>query len=317
MLSCLRPSLVNLQQINFQDTRFSLSPEEAPTPAPNLLRSIKRTGILHPPILKEEETALFTIVTGRRRLLAAQEVLKIISATCLVIPKKTEEREILAISLEDTLLRGNMTPIEQAIFFDKILAHMDETEAATLFLPALDLEPHPRNLARLLDLLKLEEHLQLAVHNGLLHEGVARDLVRCSFTDRMSLFEVIEMLHLSVSNQKKLAAACHELAIRHNTSTMALLGDTAVREILTHPEANPPQKAANLMQWLASRLSPRLAEAEKEFRRFSAGLQLPRGSKVEHALSFERDTVTLTLPFKNQEALQKVWPELKALLQNK
>lgn len=312
-----RSSLVNLQHINFQDFRNSLTPEEAREPSAGLLESVARTGILHPPILREQGRTMLEIVTGRRRLMAAQQSQRSISAICLVLPTETPPAETLAINLEDTMLRGDITVVEQAIFFQKILDHLEENEAVQRFLPVLELEPHRHHLHNLLQLLGLEEHLLGAVHEGRLHEGVARELLALNFTDRLSLYEIIEILSLSVGNQKKITAACRELAARHNTSVMALLCRPEVREILDPQETNIPQKTARLMQWLTEQRFPMLAAAEEEFRTFAAALKLPSTVTLSHSPSFEQDQVHLSIPFGNREELQRVWPRLADALQAK
>ena len=303
-----RSSLVNLHHINFQDFSNSLTPEEAREPSPALLDSVARTGILHPPILREQGRTGMEIVTGRRRLLAAQQTLHSISTICLVLPADALPAETLALNLEDTVLRGDISVVEQAIFFQKILAHLDENEAAQRFLPSLGLEPHRHHLHSLLPLLRLEEHLLGALHAGRLHESVARELLALNFTDRLSLYEVMEILSLSVSNQKKITIACRELAARHNTSVMALLSLPGIREILDPQETNIPQKTARLMQWLTEQRFPNLTEAEQEFRAFAAALKLPNGVALNHSPSFEQDQVHLTIPFTGRDALRTTWP---------
>jgi len=309
-----RSSLVNLHHINFQDFSNSLTPEEAREPSAELLASVARTGILHPPILREQGRTSMEIVAGRRRLLAAQQTQHSISTICLVLPADTLPAEALAINLEDTLLRGDITVIEQAIFFQKILDHLDENEAARQFLPALGLEPHRHHLHNLLQLLGLEEHLLGAVHEGRLHDGVARELLALNFTDRLSLYEVIEMLNLSVSNQKKITVTCRELAARHNTSVMGLLCQPQVREILDPQETNIPQKTARLMQWLTDQRVPNLAAAEQEFRSFAATLKLPSAVALTHSPSFEQDQVQISIPFANREELRRVWQLIAEIL---
>ena len=315
MPPAFRSSLVNLQHINFQDFSNSLTPEEAREPSTALVESIARTGILHPPILREQGRTTMEIVSGRRRLMAAQQTLHSISTICLVLPAETLPAETLAINLEDTMLRGDITVVEQAIFFQKILVHLDANEAARRFLPALRLEPHRHHLHNLVQLLGLEEHLLGALHAGRLHDGVARELLALNFTDRLSLYEVMEILSLSVSNQRKITATCRELAARHNTSVMALLCRPEVREILDPRETNIPQKTARLMQWLTEQRFPRLAEAEQEFRTFAATLKLPSAVTLSHSPSFEQDQVHLSIPFGNREELRRVWPLIANVLQ--
>lgn len=311
MTSALRSSRVSMQQIDLTDTTFSLTPPSARTPSSALLESIGRCGILHPPILRETTAGAYQIVTGRLRLMAINDIQPALSYTCLLLADDTPHITGLVINLEDTLLRGRISPIEQAIFFRKALQWTGEADAARYFLPLLGHKPHPRIIHELIRLLDLEEPLQQGVHNGLLHEGVARDLLSCSFPERLALFEIIETFGLSVGSQKKLLACCRELALRHRTSMIAIIADPRLKEIMHNQEANPPQQGANILRVLGEMCSPRLTEAEQEYRSFVGKLMLPQGVSVEHAPAFEKDTLSLAIHFKNRAELLNRWPAIE------
>jgi len=313
MPASFRPSLVNFRRINFADSSFSLTPEKYRRPDQELLDSVAANGVIHPPILQEHGAGPLTVVCGRRRLLAAKEALAAISALCLILPADTNPIEALGISLADTMLRGKISVVEQALFFRKALAHLDENQAAAAFLPRLGLEPHRHNLHGLLKLLELEEPLLYALHEGRLPEGVARELIGLSFTDRLALHEIMETMELSFSNRKKITAACRELSARENVSIMHLLASPEVREILAG-QGNTPQKSAALMRWFERRCTPNLSAAEEEFRRFAASLRLPLGASLSHSQSFEDDRLRLTLSFSGREELAKAWRKISLQL---
>lgn len=311
MTSALRSSRVSMQQIDLSDTTFSLTPSSARTPSRALLESVSRSGVLHPPILKETKAGAYQVVAGRLRLMAINKIQPALSHACLLLADDTPEITSLAINLEDTLLRGRISTVEQAIFFRKALRWIGEADAAREFLPLLGYKSHPRIIQELLKLLDLEEPLQQAVHDGLLYEGVARDLLPCSFPERFALFEIIETCGLSVGSQKKLLASCKELALRHRTSMIAVLAEPRLKEILRNQEANPPQKGANILRVLAEMCSPRLTEAEQEFRSFVGKLMLPQGISLEHAPAFEKDSLSLAIQFKSRAELLNCWPAIE------
>lgn len=314
MSTLLQHKRILLPHIDLSDQTFSFSPvPDRPVPGP-LAASIKRNGILHPPIVKEGPTGAYQIVSGRKRLLAARDVLDAAAADCLVLAQDAPAREALRIGLEETLLSRPLSAAETALFFSRLLDFMQKEEAASRFLPLLGHAPHPLRIEKLLDLLALEEPLLTALHDGVLHESVAHELVALPFTDRMVLFEIIELLNLSVSNQKKLVAGCRELAMRTHCTILTLLSDPEAAAILRHPEANPPQKAHNLLAWLSGKRFPRLHEAETDFRRFVGMLRLPKGVTLTHAQSFEKDAVTLSISFADREKLLDSWPGLKDAL---
>lgn len=307
---------VRFNQIDFNDNSFILAPPGEEIIPEKLKESIKRTGILHPPIVREKREECFQIVTGRKRLLAVKESGRA-CCDCLVMTASTTVLDGLAIAFEEMLLKKKINPVEQAIFFGKVLQETDDNEAAERFLPPLGFPPRPHLIKRFIALLDLEEPLLVAVHKGRLDEKVALELGKLNFGDRMALFEVITLLHLSVGNQKKLTISSRELAVRANSSIRQLLSDPEAEAILNHPEANLPQKAANLMAWINKKRFPRLTEAEQEFRRFTGKLQLPKGVSLSHSPSFEKDELTLSITVQDQVKLQDLWPKVEEILPQK
>jgi len=291
-------------QIDFDDDTYSLSPAIEDTISPALLESIKRVGILHPPILKEYDVRSFKVVAGRQRLRAAYEILAMSTVPCVIIPQHIPEHVVLAYGLEEILTQRHPTPVEKAIFLRKALQWLEEKDVAEQFLPLLGLKPHPYHIQHYLKLIRLEDPIILALHEGWLDESVTRELIILPFPDRMALFDLIDVLRLSVSNQKKLVLICRELAMRSNTSILAVLSDPALREIIHHPQANVPQKAANLMNWLQNLRSPRLVQAELEFREFITGLKLPSNITVTPTQSFEKDELIVSITLQDRENLE-------------
>ncbi|MFH1216074.1 MAG: ParB N-terminal domain-containing protein [Pseudomonadota bacterium] len=307
-------SRINLRHIDFSDDTYSLLPpycaEEIPLP---LVASIKRCGILHAPIVKEKSASSFAIVAGRKRLRTALEHCAAVTCDCIKLTEKTTETEALGICLEEALLGNPLSPIQRATFFLKALQWMDEKDLAARYLPIMNLSPSVYLVQRDLKLLELEEPLVVAVHEEILEEKVAFELTKLSFSDRMALFEMINTLRLSVGNQKKMVITCRELAARKNTTISELLRSTQASAIINHPEANVPQKTANLMKWLSTERFPRFSEAEKKFHQFVAGLSLPPEARLEHSLSFEKNELMFTLPCVDHIQFTKIWERIKDL----
>lgn len=309
----LRATRLPLDQIDLDDDTFALTIPGTEENDPSLEASIARTDILHPPIVQEKGNSSYRVVAGRKRLRAVSASRT--ACDCLVLAANTGPANTLAVALEETCISRQPTALEKAIFLKKALQWLEEEEVAKRFLPLLGAKGEVYQLKRFLKILELEEPLLLAVHNGSLDDGVARDLGDVPFGDRMALFDLIDLLKLSVSNQKKLVSGCREMAKRHDTTIINVLDDQQLRAILAHEASNPPQKAGQLMAWLTSIRSPRLQEAEKEFRAFRGKLDLPKQVDLHHTQSFEKDTMTLEIEFANGEQLQKQWPALREIIE--
>ncbi len=305
-------SRIQLKHIDFSDDTFSLLPSyfQAEIPA-SLTESIRRAGILHPPIIVEKTASSFIIIAGRQRLLAAQNIT--VSCDCIKLPEKTKKIDLLGIALEEALLCRPLTAIEQATFFEKALQWIDEKEIANRFLPVMGLTKSPYHIQKGLKLLELEEPLTLAVHHGQLDEKVAFELGKMAFGDRLALFDLISTLKLSVGNQKKLAVICREVATRHNSTIIEWLRTPEITKIVSSGDANIPQKTARLMKWLGHQRFPRLSQAEEEFTHFVNDLKLPQQVRLEHSSSFEKDEVQLNLTCSNKEHFLTTWEKIKDL----
>ena len=302
---------IDLSQVDFNDLSYAIAPIPESEIDSTLKASIARHGILHPPIVREINPVTYTIIAGRKRLLAWRSLAKEQTCHCLVISRQIPEFEIFHILLAEIQLVRQLTMVEKALFLQKIAAVAEEKQIVKEFLPRLNLAPDPSVMKQTLRLLELEAPILKGIHQGYVNETVARDFVTLPLQDRSILFEIVASLRLSLSNQKKLLQICRELASRENKSITALLATPEVQAILHHPDANPPQKTKNLMTWLARRHKSRSIHAEEEFNRFVNEIRLPRNVSVAHTPFFEDDAVTLSITFRNRGFLLQAWEKIK------
>lgn len=302
---------IDLSQVDFNDLSYSIAPIPESEIDSTLKASIARHGILHPPIVREINSVSYTIIAGRKRLLAWRSLAKEKTCHCLVISRQIPEFEVFHILLAEIQLVRQLTMVEKALFLQKIAAVAEEKQIVKEFLPRLNLAPDPSVMKQTLRLLELEAPILKGIHQGYVNETVARDFVSLPLQDRSILFEIVASLRLSLSNQKKLLQICRELASRENKSITALLATPEVHAILHHPEANPPQKTKNLMTWLARRHKSRSIHAEEEFNRFINEIRLPGNVSVTHTPFFEDDAVTLSITFRNRSFLLQAWEKIK------
>ncbi|MFN2365897.1 MAG: hypothetical protein ABR523_05475 [Desulfurivibrionaceae bacterium] len=298
---------IPLARIDLSDRTFRLAPIENEVAGNRSRDFITRWAVIHPPVLQEKEEDGFIIVTGRQQIIAARALPDKEYCGCLILPSHTPALDLLALALQEILLSRPATPIEKAVCWRMgvVLAGRDRAgqELGTL----LELSGR-MSTAGLEKLLTLDREIQEALHRGSLELKTCFKLLDMKQADRASLFEIIAQLRLSSSNQRKIIELCRELEKREARSIAEILTESECLEIVNHAEANPPQKTAMLMTWLKGRCYPRLSEAEAAFRGFVAKLRLPKGAAVEHATSFEKDSLKLTIEFADRDQLAEKWP---------
>jgi len=303
-------SRIPIKYIDFTDNTFNLKPDNYSQDIPESLKnSIQRAGILHPPIVKERTPSSFQIITGKHRLLSAIATEQT-SCNCYKAHPNISANEALDISLEDTILTHPLSAIEEGQYFKKSIRSLSIEKAAVVYSRITNGSISSFQIKQKLKLLELEDPIQSAVHEKLLEEKVALEMSKMSFIDRMTLFEIITMLQLSVSNQKKLTISCLELAGRMKASLHDILSGDDIQQILTHQESNQPQKTSQLMELIYKKRFPRLTEEENAFHKFASGLHLPNNISLSHSPSFEKDTIEMDITFSNREECMRVWQNI-------
>ncbi len=313
---------VRLQDINLDDRSYSLNPF-LQNPKQDLIQSINEHGILHPPLLLEQQDDIYIILSGRKRIDAylqshpAPEYQqgKDSYITALILTENEEKTasksHLFKTLLQHQLLGSRLTLIEQAVFFQKA-AQLLEKQDLLSFLPLLGLKPKPHIPGELISLLNLEFSVQQGIHEGRIAQRSGKKLSRFSPADQKKLAEIIYGYQLGGSKQQKLLERFFQLTKREQISVEKLFGSWG--EKMRKKNLNGPQKTASLLRWLDQQYQPRLTQAEEKFRKFSSQLQAPAHVQIKHSPFFEEEQVTLSMNFRNKEELARIWTQLKMLI---
>jgi len=130
--------------------------------------SISEVGLLQP-ILLRPIGERYEVVAGRRRLLAHLKLeLDVIDA----VVTKMDDQEAAIIRATENLGREDLTPLEEARIFSNLIDRydMDSEDVGKKF------GYKPGTIRRRLDLLKMPEVLQVAVHKRQINVSVAEEL---------------------------------------------------------------------------------------------------------------------------------------------
>ena len=328
---------VCLASINIQDTSFSLRPESDLFPDQNLLENIQETGLLHPPLLLHHEQQKHSILSGRKRILAANQ-LGWRTLPCLLLQQHTPNLLKWKTTLNHALIGSQLSCIEQATLFHKAAQELDP-DALLSLLPMLGYKKSIRVLETFARALTLCPSLQNALHRRVVHEKHIDLLATFARRDQETITRLIERYQLGGSKQRNLLLACLELCRRQNCSVADIMEewqqahqqmgeqeDTSHRqqkntvlglhEKKKDRKENKPQQITDLFAWLSHRLYPRLHGAEQEFRSFVHEMQLPESCSLLPTPHFEDEELSLTVRFSDQECFRRQWQAIRQVLEN-
>lgn len=133
-------------------------------------QSIQQNGLLQPILVRKKSDQSYEIIAGERRWRAA----KSIGLDRLpVLVRDMSDEEVMVVALVENLQRENLSPLEEAQAYDRLLKTMSMTqeELATAVGKS---RSHVANFCRLLT---LSDHIKSLVEGGSLSVGHARALV--------------------------------------------------------------------------------------------------------------------------------------------
>ena len=135
-----------------------------------LVKSIKEKGVLQPLIVRPRDSGKYDIIAGERRC-RASKLAGI--AEVPVIEKDLNNQEILEVALVENLLRENLSAIEEAEGFNRLITEFSHTHEAVSEIVG-NSRSYRTNALRLLS---LPASIQEMIKNNTLSAGHARALV--------------------------------------------------------------------------------------------------------------------------------------------
>lgn len=301
---------IYINEINLKDTSYQLTPFPSTEPDKRLKDDIRSHGILHPPLLLEQGSHLYIVLSGRKRIEAVGNELD--EAIPALILTTKQPLQIFSTLLRHRMIGSPLNPVEQAVFCQKALASLSMDELLPL-LPVMGLKEKPHIPSQLIALLKLEESVLMGLHRGWISLRAAKNIALLPKPDQQVLCQWIKQLQLGGSKQQKLIDLVNELTQRLQINAETLLAQWQ-KKGQERQQLNGPQQGASLLNWLQEQYSPSLTTAEKQFREFCKELGLPPGVEVTHTLSFEDEEVRLSIDFGCKEKLKEKWEQIRPLL---
>ena len=176
MLDQLRHIPVEFLQRGRYQPRSRFSEEELT----ELADSIREQGVVEPLVVRPLEGGRFEIIAGERRWRASQQA-GMPDVPCVV--REYSDEEAAAVTLIENLQREDLTPIEEAVAFRRMVEEF-ELSVTALAKRLGRSRPSVANQIRLLDLVP---QLREMVDGGELKAGSARAMLGLSEADQLAL----------------------------------------------------------------------------------------------------------------------------------
>jgi ParB family chromosome partitioning protein len=165
-----------------------------------LVDSVRERGVLQPILVRRDPQRPdeYEIVAGERRWRAAQAA-KLHEVP--VVVREFADREALEVALVENIQRQDLTPIEEAEGYRRLMQEFSHTQEAL----AVSVGKSRSHVANMLRLLTLPDSVKAMVDDGRLSAGHARALIGAK--DVAALAENVALRGLSVRETETLASA--------------------------------------------------------------------------------------------------------------
>ena len=292
----IKPLNIDLDRIAVEYGPFSMSFNFE---LEKLIRSIGVNGIINTPLLFDEAGEKLTIISGFRRIKAA-ESMGMTHLECRVLtPDNITPQECLALNFFENISTRQFNDIEKAMAINRLSAHLKNDEVKDEYLPLLGISPSKRNL----ELYKkidsdLRDEIRMQLAKGKIPIKVIREMLEMDNETREELFKIIIGFGLNNNQQRNLIDFTRDLASIKGISLRDVIGRVAGEDIGCE-HANLPQRARSLMKKLKGLRYPKLSESEARFSRQIKRLEMPKEVRIGASPFFEEPYYHLEIMFKD------------------
>jgi ParB family transcriptional regulator, chromosome partitioning protein len=284
-----------------------------------LCESIRKVGLINPPLVARNQAGSFDVVSGYRRILALKALgeRKVFCLDVTTVMASPPERLLAA--FYENLATRRFNDMEKAIILHKLKGHVRREEILASFMPLLSLPSHEGTLKFYLKLLTLDDSIQKAIAAEQISIKVAKTLVEMEEGFRQALFQWISVLKLNLNQQIKFVEYIEDIRMRDGLTDPEMLSDEILVKVLENPRLNNPQKAKAVLETLRVRRFPRLAQAQQAIASAVSAISMPPETSIHYDPYLEDPYYHLDIKFKHgkqlRNAIDKLCPlrELEAI----
>jgi len=285
---------VKLTNIDCTDNTYRITTE---TNIDDLTASIKKIGLLNPPLLLENNSE-YMIVCGFRRIKACRG-LGWSQIEARILDPETQKADCAGIAVTDNALQRPLNLIEQSRSLALISGFIKDDVMLAQELSILGLPENQSVIKKIERICHLSRPIQRAILSDTISLAMALELGKLAPDVGAGFVELFENLKLSLNKQREIVTFVQEIALREEIAILEVLNDDRLQAILNQTDLDKNQKTRAIRSYLKQRRFPAITSAEKAFEKLIKALRLPGRIKLIPPTNFEGSIYTLTFNFKN------------------
>jgi ParB-like chromosome segregation protein Spo0J len=297
---------ITVRKIDLRDERFRTSYHFS---LDRLILSIKKAGLLSPPLVRRGEKG-FVLVSGWKRALACRTI-GLTSINVLVTEEKNDLHLFLGAFYENLATR-EISLVEKAEIGRKLLGlGVDRKTLLGCYLPLLSFPATAEHLEVLLALSRAALAVREFVWEKDVPLPVVQSLLRFAPIEQKVLLPLLRPL--GQNKQRELLEDAWDICRRDNVTVRKLLNEAEARQALASPKLSPQQKAEKIRLRLKRKRYPRLSSFEDSFDSVRRRTRWPKDIAIQPSPYFESEDFSVSFRFKNEKEFKACVEKLQEI----
>ena len=296
-----------LDDINLQDERFRFSYHYN---LEKLLTSIKKTGLVCPPMVVKREEPLYVIVSGWKRISACVELS--LQHIPVYLLEEQDDCRVFLLSLYENWAIRNFNILEKAEIVCRLNGFIgDEKKIVKEFFPLLDIPANLSYFDIFLKMARLDPCWKKTIFQKKIPLSCIPFLTEFTPEDREQLLPFI--LPLNVNKLKHFCEDLFELSKKTGDSPKTLLTAPEILSVSQSEKLSSLQKAERVRSLVRAKRYPNLSSWKRAFDRSLKKARLSKEVAFDSASFFEDGEFSVTFNLFDKEAFRNRVSKLQDL----
>ncbi|OGR38780.1 MAG: hypothetical protein A3J80_07655, partial [Desulfobacula sp. RIFOXYB2_FULL_45_6] len=281
-----------------------------------LAQSIKKIGLISPPVVRPMINNKFIIVSGfnRIRALCRNNEIKVAAYRT---DKKTDDYQCLLFSIASLAFKRPLTHFELIISIKRLSTYLDKKEMANLSPVIFNMPLAQGFIGDLLEIGALPDPMLELIRTGNLSIKSAKKISHLEMDGITFFLNIFSKIKASVSIQLEIIQNILETAARDGLSFNSLFQEMKIQDILNDEDSDAVLRTQFFRSKVFEQRYPTLSRTRQTVQNKIASIKLPGTLKLTPPENFESRKYSVSFTANSYDDFQKNVHHLTLALENK
>ena len=302
---------ISLSKINTEDETYRITTRISFN---DLLATIRKLGLLHPPWLIERPSG-YTIVCGFRRIAACRQ-LGWQSITARILNASADQFIVAQLAIADNALQRPLNLVETSRAINLLIDVCPNQQHLKKALSSLCLPTSSVASSKIQQICRLPLSIQNGILTDTINLSMALELGKLDSAVSDVLVVLFQQLKIGLNRQRELLLLISEIASREDIPIQQLIAEKPLLDLLQNTDLVLAVQRQGIRSYLRKRRYPTITEAEANYQKQVSQLKLGKHIQLVPPRDFEDTEYTMTLRFKNQQDLSGLKKRIGKILEH-